>query len=29
MKIWENLIEDSKKIIPQDVQCEIKMINST
>ena len=29
MKIWENLIEDTKKIIPSDVQCEIKMINST
>ena len=28
MKIWENLIEDTKKIIPSDVQCEIKMINS-
>ena len=29
MKIWENLIEDTKKIIPSDVQCEIKMINCT
>ena len=29
MKIWENLVEDTEKIVPSDVQCEIKMINST
>ena len=29
MNIWENLIEDFEKALPSDVQCELKMINST
>ena len=29
MKIWDNLIDDIGKLIPADVECEIKMINST